>query len=132
MADCRVHAGTAATANCAACAESFCGDCLVTVKAKPYCNDCKMSALPEDAGPKTLCTEANEALKYAVVSLFCFAFIIGPMAMLKAVKAKQLIAADARLGGAGRANAALVIGLLNTIVGVLSLVMRTQQRQGGF
>ena len=54
--------------------------------------------------------EANEALRYAIIGIFCFGFVLGPMAVVKGTAAKKLIAADPRWEGEGTATAAQVIG----------------------
>lgn len=74
--------------------------------------------------PTIPCKEANEALTYAIVGLFCFGFILGPIALVKASKAKQMIDADPRLLGAGKVTAARIIGVIAIIGSVLVLIGR--------
>ena len=79
---CKNHPDVAAVDRCAGCAEAFCGDCLVELKGKKYCANCKVMVLagknpqpPEhDLRP---CPEAGEALKYAIIGIFCFGIILG-------------------------------------------------------
>lgn len=63
-----------------------------------------------DEEPTVPCPLANEALQYAIVSIFCFGIFLAPAALIKASKARKLLAADPRLQGAGKVTAAMVIG----------------------
>lgn len=114
--ECRNHPGAPATDRCAGCMEPFCSNCLVTVKGRSYCASCKVMALREGTMVfdqlSQECAEANEALKYAIIGIFCFGFILEPIAIVKALNAKKLIAANPNLTGGGKATAALVIGIL--------------------
>ena len=126
---CKNHPDVAAVDRCAGCAEAFCGDCLVDLKGKKYCANCKVMVLagknpqpPEsDLHP---CPEAGEALKYAIIGIFCFGIILEPIAINKALKAKKLIAANPNLTGEGKANAALVIGVLALVLWVIGMIAR--------
>lgn len=121
--DCHTHPGVAAVAQCAGCAEPFCTNCLVTLKGAQYCGSCKGMAVA--AAPiLEECKEAAEALKYAIVGIFCFGIVLEPVAISKALKARQLIAANPTLGGRGKATAALIIGIVALGVWVLGLVAR--------
>jgi hypothetical protein len=62
------------------------------------------------------CKEANDALTMAIIGFFCFGIILGPLAIAKASKAKKMIQADPRLTGEGKATAAVVIGIIVTIL----------------
>ena len=79
---------------------------------------------PEIVEEATLpCKEANEALTFAIVGLFCFGIILEPIALVKASKAKALIDADPRLQGSGKVVAAIIIasiGFLFWALGMLS------------
>ncbi len=70
------------------------------------------------------CKEASEALIYAIIGLFCFGIILGPMAIVKASKAKKMIAMNPRLTGSGKATAAMVIGIIGLVLWALSLLVR--------
>lgn len=125
---CKNHPGVAAAARCAGCAEPFCANCLVEVHGQKYCGQCKVLALqgrtsvPVEA--TTPCQEANDALKYALIGLFCFGIYFGPKAISRAMKAKSMIDTDPMLTGSGKANAALVIGIIGTVLWVLGIVLR--------
>ena len=130
---CKNHPDVEAVDRCAGCAEAFCGDCLVDLKGKKYCANCKVMVLagknpqpPEhDLRP---CPEADEALKYAIIGIFCFGIILEPIAISKALKAKKLIEADPRLSGMGKANTALGISIAALILWVLGVISRFSRR----
>jgi hypothetical protein len=128
---CKNHPDVSAVDRCVGCAEAFCGDCLVEVLGQKYCGSCKVLAiqgrqvvLEEATVP---CKEAGEALTYAIVSLFCFGIVLGPVAIHKAYKAKQAIAEDPRLSGYGKANAAMVIGIVALLLWILGMVGRASR-----
>jgi len=126
---CKNHPQVEATARCAGCAEAFCADCLVEIQGKKYCGNCKVMALsgraPLSPENETVpCKEADEALKYAIVGIFCFGVILGPLAISKAHKAKKMIEADPHLMGAGKATAALWLGWAVLILWVLGIISR--------
>lgn len=129
--DCKNHPGVAAVSNCAGCAEPFCGNCLVNMLGKWYCASCKTmaaSATPPLPDEGTLpFKEAKEALTYAIVSIFCFGIILAPIALVKAGKAKKMIAMNPRLGGSGKVTAAYIIAIISLCLWVLGLVARISQ-----
>src|ERR1700709_570191 len=102
--ECKNHASVPAIDRCTGCAEPFCADCLVGMHGPKYCGACKVMALrgqvivvDEATMP---CKEANEALTFALVSIFCFGFVFGPLSLFKAIKARRMIESDPRLQGA--------------------------------
>ncbi len=130
--DCRNHPGTEAVDRCAGCAEPFCPDCLVDIQGQRYCGECKVMALRD--GPPPLpedqtreCVEAGQALKYAIIGIFCFGMILGPVAIVKALKAKRMIEEDPRLSGSGKATAALWIGIVVFFLWALGMVAKFAQ-----
>jgi hypothetical protein len=66
--------------------------------------------------------EAKEALTFAIISLFCFGFVFGPIALIKGTAAKRLIAADPKWEGEGTATAAQVMGAAGTLLSLLYVV----------
>src|SRR4029078_11847759 len=114
---CQNHPDVSAGDRCVGCGKDFCGDCLVEVVGKKYCAGCKYlfvqgrQVVREEA--TVPCKEANTALLFAIVSVFCCGCILGPIAVIKAVKARNAIAEDPRLTGFGKANAALFIGIVS-------------------
>jgi hypothetical protein len=128
---CKNHPDKAAADRCTGCAEPFCPDCLVEIQGQKYCGACKTMALR--GAPATIdlgdeasipCKEAGEALTYAIISLFCFGIILGPVAISKAMKAKKMIALNPRLSGSGKASAGLIIGIIATILWVLGMISK--------
>src|ERR1035441_9694112 len=110
---CKNHTEVAAVDRCAGGAEPFCPDRLVGGLGQKYCASCKGMAAEAppvvDEEPTVPCPLANEALQYAIVSIFCFGIFLAPAALVKASKAKKLLAADPRLQGSGKVTAAIVI-----------------------
>lgn len=129
---CKNHTTVPAVGRCAGCAEPFCADCLVDIHGQKYCGSCKVMALrgqPVVVEEATLpCKEANEALTYAIIGIFCFGIILEPIALSKAMKAKKMIAANPRLTGSGKATAATIIGIVGLVLWVLGIIARVAQR----
>jgi hypothetical protein len=125
---CKNHPEVAAVDRCSGCAEPFCSDCLVEIQGQKYCGACKTMALrgaPPIAEEATIpCKEANEALTYSIVGLFCFGIILEPIAISKALKAKKMIEMNPRLTGSGKVTAALIIGVVGLVLWVLSIIAR--------
>lgn len=70
------------------------------------------------------CKEANEALTYAIVGIFCCGIILEPVAISKALKAKRMIAMNPRLTGSGKCTAALIIAIVGLVLWVLGVIAR--------
>ena len=125
---CKNHPEVVAADRCAGCAEPFCPDCLVDIQGQKYCGSCKSMALrggtPVVEEATIPCKEANEALTYSIVGLFCFGIILEPIAISKALKAKKMIEMNPRLTGSGKATAALIIGCVGLGLWVLGMVAR--------
>jgi hypothetical protein len=132
---CKNHPAVEAVDRCTGCAEPFCTTCLVEIQGQKYCGACKVMAVK--GTPVVLetegtipCHEAGEALKYAIISLFCFGFIFGPIAISKGLKARKEIAADPTLTGGGKAMAGIIIGSVASILWVLSVINRVSSLNG--
>jgi hypothetical protein len=136
---CRNHPDAAASDRCAGCMEPFCEQCLVTVRGRRYCSSCKVmaigggAAVPGVRAPAQVferatepCKEADEALKYAIIGLFCFGIILEPIAISKALKAKKMIAANPNLTGEGKANISIVIGIIGLLLWVVGIAARVK------
>ncbi|HVR39213.1 MAG TPA: hypothetical protein VMU84_08950 [Thermoanaerobaculia bacterium] len=95
--------------------EPFCANCLVTVKGRKHCSSCKVMVIgdrvPMVERATKLCPEADEALKYAIIALFCLGIILGPVALSKASAARKLINADPSLLGSSQVTAATVMAI---------------------
>jgi hypothetical protein len=129
---CKNHPDIEALDRCVGCAEAFCENCLVAIKGQKHCADCKHMAVtrpPSISEEGSIpCKEAAEALTYAILGIFCFGIILGPIAISKANKAKMKIAADPRLTGSGKATAATIIGVLVLVLWVLGMLARVAKR----
>ena len=126
---CKNHIEVDAVGRCSGCQEAFCENCLIELDGKKYCSDCKIMAVREtpvivDESKQVPCEEATQALKYALIGLFCFGFILGPMAISKAVAAKKRFKEEPNLTGEGKATAALIIGILDFVFWILGIIYR--------
>jgi hypothetical protein len=126
--ECRNHPAALASDRCAGCMEPFCPNCLVTIKGRRYCASCKVMALggqtPVFEQVTEPCAEANEALKYAIIGIFCLGIILEPIAISKALAAKKIMAANPNLTGSGKATAALVIGIVGLLLWLIGVIAR--------
>jgi hypothetical protein len=133
--DCKNHGGTQAEDRCTGCAEPFCPNCLVDIRGQKYCGSCKIMAMEGQsvAGTKAgkLCKEAKGALICAIVGHFFFGIVMGPAAVISALKAQKVIEKDPTLLGSGMAMIAIILGILDTIWFVLVIMLRAQNK-GGF
>jgi hypothetical protein len=126
---CKNHPDVAAVDRCSGCAEAFCPDCLLEIQGRKYCGACKTMALrggkPMIAEEATIpCKEADEALKYAIIGIFCCGIILEPVAISKALKARKMIQMNPQLTGSGKCTAALIIGLVALLLWVLGVIGR--------
>ena len=97
-----------------------CGDII----SNAYCFRCRnLQAGSEYTGPKQTLPEAKEALKYAIIGIFCVGFILGPLAIIKGTSAKKTIAMDPRYEGEGMATAAQIIGGIVCLLYVVNLLV---------
>src|SRR5215210_3163642 len=124
---CRNHPGVPAYSRCAGCAEAFCGNCMVNINGQNYCGSCKVLAVqgrPMYEQATMASPAADDALKYAIIGIFCFGIILEPIAIAKALKAKKMMAANPNLTGSGKATAALIIGIVGLVLWVLSIIAK--------
>jgi hypothetical protein len=125
---CKNHPEIPALDRCAGCAEPFCKDCLVDIQGQKYCGSCKVMALrgqsPVVEEASIPCKEANEALTYAIIGIFCFGIILEPIALSKAAKAKKMIDMNPRLLGSGKVMAARIIACIALVLWVIGLIYR--------
>jgi hypothetical protein len=70
------------------------------------------------------CKEANEALTYAIIGIFCFGIILEPIALSKAAKAKKMIDLNPRLLGSGKVMAARIIASIALVLWVIGMIYR--------
>jgi hypothetical protein len=68
-----------------------------------YCGSCKVMALrgrtPMLESAMSPSHAANEAMKTAIIAFFCFGFILGPFAIVKAIGARKEIRENVMLTG---------------------------------
>ena len=96
-----------------------CGDIL----SGGYCFRCRNLSAADYTGPKQTLPEAKDALKYAIIGIFCFGFILGPLAIVKATSAKKAIAQDPRYEGEGMATAAQIIGGIVCLLHLVNILV---------
>ena len=70
------------------------------------------------------CKEANEALTYAIVGIFCFGIILEPIALVKASKARKMLALNPRLQGSGKVTAAYIIASIALLLWIIGMISR--------
>jgi hypothetical protein len=70
------------------------------------------------------CKEAKEALTYAIIGIFCLGIILEPFALVKASKAKKMMAANPQLTGSGMATAAQIIAAIALTLWVIGIIAR--------
>lgn len=76
------------------------------------------------------CKEANEALTYSIVGIFCFGIILEPIAISKALKARKMMQLNPRLSGSGKATAALIIGIVALVLWIIGMIGRFSRWSG--
>jgi hypothetical protein len=125
---CKNHPNVPATVHCAGCAEPFCENCSLELNGQTYCGSCKVLALGNRQlaveSRMQMSTEAKSAMTSALIGMFCFGFILGPVAIGKAWGARKAIAADPSMLGWGRTTATIVIAIIVTALSVWGLINR--------
>ncbi len=96
-----------------------CGDII----SNAYCFRCRNLSPSDYTGPKQTLPEAKDALKYAIIGIFCFGFILGPMAIVKGTSAKKKLSMDPRYEGEGMATAAQIIGGIVCLLHLVNLLV---------
>ncbi len=86
-------------------------------------------APPPRYRPTVTCPAAKEALTYAIVGLCCCP-ILQIVALVKASEAKNQIAVDPGLEGAGLATAAQVIAVIGLILSAFGILIRIAASAG--
>lgn len=96
-----------------------CGDIITNA----YCFRCRNQSLNDYTGPKQTLPEAKDALKLAIIGIFCFGFILGPLAIVKGTSAKKKLSMDPRYEGEGMATAAQIIGGIVCLLYIVNLLV---------
>ena len=80
-----------------------------------------------NVGP-SLAKEAKEAMIYSIVGIFCCGIILGPIGLFKGLNVQKQMEATGNYEGKGMATAAVVIGIIVTILHVLGLIFNVMVR----
>jgi GYF domain 2/Domain of unknown function (DUF4190) len=72
--------------------------------------------------------EAKEAMIYSIVGLFCCGVILGPIGLIKGLNAQKQMQATGNFEGKGMATAAVIIGIIVTILSAIGLIFGTMSR----
>lgn len=78
--------------------------------------------------PKGPVKEASEALTYALIGIFCFGIILGPIAISKGSKALNIINEDPGYEGRGKATAGIIIGIIDIIFFIVAILIQIARR----
>jgi len=128
---CQNHPTVAALDRCAGCAEPFCGNCMVELYGQRYCGSCKVMALKDQPVPDMgvyPCKEAQTAMVTAIVGMFLFGIILGPVALSQASKAAQIIKSNPQFTGGEKVLAARIIGTFALVFGILNCIYAISQQ----
>ncbi len=124
MATCVNHPSVTATKKCQGCGGDFCENCVVTLAGQVLCANCKTGQVRGLQQAQIAYKLPGEALKYAIVGIFCFGFILAPVAIYKAAKALRQTSDNPTLPGRGKAVAAMVVGIGALVLWVVSIIVQ--------
>ena len=68
--------------------------------------------------------DAKMALIFGIIGLFCFGFVFGPLAIVRARRAQSMIALNPGMTGGGMAMAGLILGIIDVAFWGLGLILR--------
>ena len=127
--NCLKHPDRPSAGTCSGCAEPFCTNCLVTVQGKKYCADCKSMAVSKDGMAATArgvqsCKEATWSLVLGIIGVLCCGVILGIVAIVLGVKAKNKIAKNPGMEGSGKATAGIILGIIGIIAHILIILLQ--------
>jgi|GEM_PF-1445748 len=97
---------------CPFCKEPIRADALKCRHCGEYVDD----SVRQSVQPKECPKEAKDALTYSLVGLLCFGFILGPIAIVKGFKALKIIKSDPGRPGKGKAQAGIIIGVVEILL----------------
>lgn len=84
----------------------------------------QMAPLPYAQANPNSQGKATTAFVLSLVGLFCFGIVLGPIAIVLAVRAKAQMARSGDYHGSGLATAALVIGIVDIVGFILTIVLQ--------
>ncbi len=139
---CVYHPDRDAVGSCVSCGAGVCDTCKVMLAGKLYCQACADMAFAEQQAakstprstptpgpslvqpsllPRVQAPGAVTALVLAIIGFIIWpiGIICGPLAINYANQARDAIAASPMLDGSGMATAGYVLGIVDTIFGVL-------------
>ena len=103
----------------------FCGEEIKKSALKcRYCGNYLDESLKVSHVHKGKLKEASSALTYAIVGIFCFGIILGPIAISKGSKAMKIIDSEPGWEGRGSAKAAVIIGWIDVVFFILGIIIR--------
>jgi hypothetical protein len=105
---------------CPFCKELIRADALKCRHCGEYVDD----SVRKSVEPKECPKEAKDALTYSLVGIFCFGFILGPIAIAKGFKALKIIKSEPGCPGKGKAQAGIIIGVLEILLYVAGFIAR--------
>lgn len=94
-----------------------------------YCGNFLDASMKTQLVPMGKLKLASEALTYAIIGLFCFGFILEPIALVKGHKALKQIDSEPGWEGRGSALAAVIIGWIVVGFYVLALLVMLSSRR---
>ena len=127
---CKEQANGCVSPECKAEEMKSCPFCAEKIKKSAvkcrYCGqilDQSLKSTIEAGQPKGEVKDANDALIFSIIGFFCFGIILGPIAISKANKALNLIKSDPGYTGKGKAQAGLIIGIVDIVFWVFGLII---------
>jgi len=91
----------------------------------PFCPYCRHAQTPDGvyAGPKVNAPGAVASLVCGILGFFICGLILGIIAITKAQEAKRAIASDPRYAGGGMATAGMVLGIIDLVGFVITMLI---------
>jgi hypothetical protein len=106
----------------------MCGETIKAVALKcKHCGEYLDKSLKKDEAPVGPLKEATDSLKYSLIGIFCIGFILGPIAVVKGIKALNMIREEPRYEGKGKAIAGIIIGSLECLLYIFALLARLSE-----
>jgi hypothetical protein len=105
---------------CPFCKEIIRADALKCRHCGEYVDD----SVRKSVQPKECPKEAKDALTYSLVGIFCFGFILGPIAIGKGLTALKIIKSEPGMPGKGKAQAGIIIGALELLLNIAGFIIK--------